>query len=176
MPDQMVLLYTVIPLKMPQLSADLTDAALTAVGEVIATLPSEWGGYWIISNAAGVYPNSTTGLGFDLQYTGTLTLFMNKLGKWDGTEHTAFEKLLEFTNPNNIPVYFSNKTSFWDYEKDVKDPPIVRAYIFNSLLQLDKLDEKFVAYMKSAIFNSTYSALRSCFGTLLGGIYTCRST
>lgn len=169
-PGQMVVMSTFIPFVMPQLSADLTISSLNMLIAVIKSLPNEWGGYWIVDNSPGVLSNNDTGLGFDLHYRGQMTLFMNKFAPWDGTEYTVFKDLLDYATENTITVNFENKTSFWDYEKDVYDQPITRGYLYNSLLQKEKLNETFSSFVNKSFFDDTgKDILQGCTGALLGG-------
>ncbi|WAR20954.1 hypothetical protein MAR_014928 [Mya arenaria] len=100
---------------------------------------------------------------------GLLTFYFNKFAPWNGSEHKELEAAVNWARSKQVPFTITNKTDFWDYEKDLYDPPIVRAYMANTLLQPGQAREDFRAFMREQLFVGVARDLWiACTGALLG--------
>ncbi|KAL4224742.1 hypothetical protein ACF0H5_015439 [Mactra antiquata] len=169
-PQSMVLLSVTIPLKVHVPYADFTEPVFEIVKK-FNSLPDEWGGYFIFHNWDVTYKKEDTGLDNDLKTTGSLSLHINKLAPWDGTEHDAFTGLISFCNTYDIPYTFSNQSSFYEYAKLAGDPPSVRTSLATTLLQPGKQNNEFTQFFKKQLFDEfkAKNIFLACTGTLLGG-------
>ncbi|XP_045170606.2 uncharacterized protein LOC123533020 [Mercenaria mercenaria] len=160
MPAGMVRVDTSLPLKVDSYGLDLSGELLSALGELITSMPKEWGGYYIMNNAKVTYEG--------IAMTGSLQLVMNKFGPWDGTEETLFKKFIDVAKRLQTNVTFTNVSSFWEYEKNIYDPPTVRAYLVGTMLQPEKVND-LVKFIQQEFFTNFKDVLLTCTGASLGG-------
>lgn len=163
MPAGMLRADAWFPMKVDTLGMDLTPKLLPALSNLIKYLPKEWGGYYLMTNSKNTYEG--------VEMTGSLQLAMNKFGPWDGSEENAFKEFNDIGRDLPIPieVQFTNLSSFWDYEKDAYDPPIVRLYPFGTLLQAEKVNDDFQQFIRDEFFTNFKDIYLGCTGIMLGG-------
>jgi len=92
MPTGMVVFSTYVPLEIPKYLLDYYNEVMTGYEQILHTLPSNWGGYWILSNVPASFPEN----GQDTYFKGSFQLFMNKFGPWDGTEEDTFSLMTDW--------------------------------------------------------------------------------
>ncbi|WAR20982.1 A2478-like protein [Mya arenaria] len=168
MPSQMVVFSMPVPIEMNVFGINYFEEVLEVCEQLLEKMPSTWGGYWMLNNFPGSYedPGSKT----IFNYKGLLTFYFNKFAPWNGSEHKELEAAVNWARSKQVPFTFTNKTDFWDYEKDSYDPPIVRAYMANTLLQPGQAGEDFRAFMREQLFVGVARELWiACTGALLGG-------
>lgn len=165
-PSQMVRVDAWIPLKIDTYDMDISEEVLTILNSLINSLPKQWGGYYLLSNAKTTYQG--------ISMTGSLQIAMNKFAPWDGTEEDSFRTLIERAKELQINVTFTNCSSFWDYQKSSYDPPITRVYTVGTMLQPDKLNADLVEFYRKELFVTFKDMFFGCTGVLLGGRYYCR--
>ncbi|XP_052278620.1 uncharacterized protein LOC127877060 [Dreissena polymorpha] len=163
MPKGMVTFASTIAIDIPAFGINYFNATMLLLRDLIVTMPTQWGGYWMINNGPGTFPVGES----VIQYRGLLSLYFNKFGAWDGTEKAVFKSFTDWATAANVPFTFANKSDFWDFEKDAADPPITRAYLANSLLQPELLTEEFLSFMHSGLFLT--SEYLGCTGVTLAG-------
>ena len=162
MPAGMVRADTWLPLKVDTFGVDKSASILSALGNLINTMPKEWGGYYLISNEKTTYQG--------IHMTGRLQLVMNKFGPWDGSEETLFKEFESIAKELQTNVTFTNISSFWEYEKDIHDPSKARAYIVNTLLQPEKVNEDLIKFFQQELFSNFKDIYLGCTGTSVGGL------
>ncbi|WAR20941.1 VAO15-like protein [Mya arenaria] len=150
MPSQMVVFSMPVPIEMNVYGINYFEEVLEVFEQQMEKMTPTWGGYWMLNNFPGSFedPGSKT----IINYKGLLTFYFNKFAPWDGSEHKELEAAVNWARSKQVPFTFTNKTDFWDYEKDSYDPPIVRAYMANTLLQPGQAGEDFRAFMREQLF------------------------
>ncbi|XP_060598787.1 uncharacterized protein LOC132752478 [Ruditapes philippinarum] len=161
MPTAMVRADTWLPLKVDTYGLDYSERILSALGNLITTMPREWGGYYLIGNEKNYFEG--------IEMTGRLQLAMNKFAPWDGSENKIFEEFIGIAKELQTNVTFTNLSSFWDYEKDASDPPITRSYIVNTLLQPEKVNGELVKLFQEELFTNMAGIYFGCTGASVGG-------
>ena len=150
--------------------------ALNAYNNWVTTAPSTWGGYFIFNNYPVHIPASAETGFVPIDLLGTFTFAFNKFGPWD--ENTK-QELKDFYDlqakypPNYVLLSVENKTSFWDYERDVYDAPMGRAYTVGSLIPTENYNETLTDYfLDEFLYKSEGIASKACTIARLGGKLT----
>lgn len=150
-PPSWVIMACYMP--MYYLGKDYGLSYLQDINNLLATtLPTEWGGYQIISsNPYPTLPSSK----------GSITLVMNHVGEWGSV---SFNAILPFANKYNQSCHFRNVSRFLDYSNST-DPIYYPNYIFNTLVQPESLTDTYYHYL----LNETLAERFGCTGTMIGG-------
>ena len=150
--------------------------ALNAYNNWVTTAPSTWGGYFIFNNYPVHIPASAETGFVPIDLLGTFTFAFNKFGPWD--ENTE-QELKDFYDlqakypPNYVTLSVENKTSFWDYERDVYDPPMGRTYSVGSLIPTENYNETLTDYfLDEFLYKSEGIASKACTIIRIGGKLT----
>ncbi|WAR20950.1 hypothetical protein MAR_014924 [Mya arenaria] len=168
MPSQMVVFSMLVAIEMNVLGLNFFEEVLEVVEQLLEKMPPTWGGYWLLNNFPGSFEDP--GSKIMINYKGLLTFLFNKFAPWDGSEYKELEPAVNWARSKQVPFTFTNKTDFWDYEKDVNDPPIVRTYLAGTLLQPGRVGKEFRAFMREQLFVGVARDLWiGCTGILLGG-------
>ena len=146
----------------------------------VKTAPPSWGGFFLFNNFPVHIPASAeTGFQpYDL--LGTFTFAFNKFGAWDENTESELQDFydLQAKYPENyVQLNVQNKTSFWDYERDVFDEAVGRAYTLGSLIPTENYNETLTDYfLDEFLYKSEGIATKACTVIRVGGNYLSRST
>lgn len=148
-PEAMVLVAIGMPFYAETDSYDVATKFFDKYNKWTLRVPDYWGGYILFNNFPVREPT--------YNLTGTIFVYLNKFGPWDGNttdELKEFYELQDELPPQYlVPFTVTNKTSFWDYEKDATDAYMVRAYTMGSLIPPENhntsLTEFFIKEFKS---------------------------
>ncbi|XP_050409619.1 uncharacterized protein LOC126824427 isoform X2 [Patella vulgata] len=122
-----------------------------------------WGGYILFNN----YPTDLTGKNF-----GIITIYMNYYGTWSSAVQTEWNGMIASISQTPLTNTVTNKTSFWDYEKDVApDTSDGRVYVFNTLTQDDSDYDGMVDTLMTQSISGPAEVLHGCTSSLIGGKY-----
>ncbi len=132
--------------------------SLKNVLKLMGNLPKEWGGYIVASSESDV-PGVKGGYIVSLLH----------YGPWGSDSFEAIWPL--YNDPNTPTKSLTNKTSFWDYEKDIvpTDVSKYKFYLANTFLQPDKLDGQLTTVIAEELFPEPKWAVVTCAFTMLGG-------
>lgn len=171
----MVLINGTIALRVlngDQVADDRTERVLNAVHELVKTLPSSYGGYFIYSNHPFDYSI------FKLQ--GVVTLFINKLGTWQDEDNALWENMFGVFDELSSPYTLRNFSSFLEYEVNAVDEPQTRTVLASSFLQPSGIGPSLTNFMNDQMFTKfkgpDYLVWMGCTGVILGGKTTEPST
>ncbi|XP_050409611.1 uncharacterized FAD-linked oxidoreductase YvdP isoform X1 [Patella vulgata] len=121
-----------------------------------------WGGYILFNN----YPTDLTGKNF-----GIITIYMNYYGTWSSAVQTEWNGMIASISQTPLTNTVTNKTSFWDYEKDVApDTSDGRVYVFNTLTQDDSDYDGMVDTLMTQSISGPAEVLHGCTSSLIGGV------
>lgn len=116
------------------------------------TLPSEWGGYQLMSGTP--YPTLPDS-------KGSLTFVMNHAGEWGSP---SFNTILPFYNKFTQSCSFKNVSTFLEYSNST-DAIYYPNYIFNTLVQPDSFTDAYYNFL----LNETITKGFGCTGAMIGG-------
>ena len=149
-----------------------TDA-LNAYNKWVTTAPPHWGGYFLFNNMPLRIPASAETGFVPIDLLGTFTFALNKFGPWDENTEEELDEFFEFQKkypPGYVTINVENRTSFWDYERDVYDAPIGRIYTVGSLIPAERYNATLTSYfMDEFLYKSEGIASKSCTVIRLGG-------
>ncbi|KAK3596579.1 hypothetical protein CHS0354_015112 [Potamilus streckersoni] len=162
-PRQLVKMEITIP--MNNLNSPLLKGIefMDGVNRLIQNLPDEYGGYLLLNN----FPSETPAK----YMIGSYTLLLLKFGPWDSETKNILGPFEECISQHECELKIENKTSFYDYEKEVFESTIYRVYILGTFLQPESLNSVLTAFMIPELYllrqkNKVYMA---CGGVLIGG-------
>ncbi|OWF49557.1 FAD-linked oxidoreductase CHGG_01242-2-like [Mizuhopecten yessoensis] len=98
------------------------DEVLKKMSEIILTAPRNWGGYFSING----YPDGNT--------RGSISLFGNHYGTWETASRTFMDELYNFNPEWQKYRYYTNYTTFLDYERTAIDAKYYTTYVSNILM------------------------------------------
>ena len=150
----------------------LAKVVLDGFNGWIKNLPSYWGGYFIFNNIPLHIPASqeTGYIAYDL--TGTFSMVFNKFGPWDDNTESELQPLYDLKESYGAyitPFTLENKTSFWDYEKDMHDEPLGRVYMSGSLIPEENYNENLTKFFLDEFLHNNDDVMLYCTVVLLGG-------
>lgn len=138
----------------------------------VKSVPAHWGGYFLFNNIP-VHIDASAETGFiSWDLTGTISMVFNKFGPWDENTKTELQILydLKAAYPDYvIPFSVENKTSFWDYEKNIKDEALGRVYTMGSLIPRENYNETLTEFFIDELLHKNEGVAIACTTTLLGG-------
>ena len=135
-----------------------------------ARAPPNWSGYVTSNN----YNTVGEMVGLSGNLTGTISLFLLKLGPWD--ENTMSELQEFFDLKDELPsgftfILLTNESSFWDIAQgftDTWDPFADRSYGMGTLVPLENHNTSFSSFLWQEYRNDDNVPI-SCVFTRLGG-------
>lgn len=128
------------------------DDILNKYNAMIGGLPKQWGGYKILSSL----PNP------DKTDSGTILFSMLHYGGWDLSSSSYLEPIAQLFKQNQ-PAFFiehhggckyKNYTTFWEYEKTIKDDINSRFYMSGQLLPLSSFTPALTTLYRDDIINN----------------------
>ncbi|KAK6167986.1 hypothetical protein SNE40_021900 [Patella caerulea] len=158
-PPGMVLFIAIYPLIVDQ---EYTGSdVLKKVFNFTRNMSQSWGGYILFNNNA----TDSTGKNF-----GRITIYMNYYASWSTSVQAEWDGMIASISETPLANIVTNKTSFWDYEKDVPtDSSDGRVYVFNTLTQDDSDYDGMVDTLMTQSISGPAGVLHGCTSVLIGG-------
>ncbi|KAK3607172.1 hypothetical protein CHS0354_004436 [Potamilus streckersoni] len=161
-PSQLVKMVLTVPMNVlpkPLLSG---LKFLEAFNKFVHNLPDEYGGYLILDN----FPSRTKAI----NHIGTYRLLLIKFGPWDNETENVLDPFNDCISKHGCVLKIENKTSFYDYEKDMFDIPITRVYTLGTFLQPSVFNSNFATFIRrESVLLKNKGVFMICIGTLIGG-------
>ena len=168
----MVKVSFICPFYIDTIDLLLAEEIMNMFSGWIKTLPSYWGGYFVFDNYKG-HINASQQTNFtNLNFTGRFFMLLNKFGPWDDNTESELQILYELnaTYGDYVNTFIvENKTSFWDYTKDINDNPIGRNFYYASLVPEENYNEKLTQFFLDEFLYQNDDLPLRCVTTLLGG-------
>ena len=171
-PEGMVKVTVGIPFYIQTTQEMIAGDVLDGFNQWVQTLPSHWGGYFIFNNFPVHINASRETDNKDWDLTGVFTMVFNKFGPWDENTKSELQKLydLKAAYPNyTYPFLLENKTSFWEYEKDIYDEPLGRLFTSGSLIPAERWDGNLSQFFLDELYYNNDGVGIGCTVVLLGG-------
>lgn len=139
------------------------DDVINKFSSLILNLPSQWGGYVVL----------TSNIDPQVNYAGYVTFSMLHYGGWSESTLDYLKPIKDLYVTRQFFCFYVNYTTFLEYENTIDDPVYVRSYINNQLLQPSSFKATLTSYFNKLIYTNPKRAyaLYGCTYVLVGGKY-----